>query len=192
MSGETKLLFQSPAGVRTGFGFGFNDPDLSPDGQSVFYINGYKGASQQLARFDLVSQRETVLKRGQLLSLAVSSDGARLAYAVVNPASSGWEIEIMPAAGGEARAVDLGAPRPDAIRGLAWIPDQRSLLFVRAGRLWRVSVDGGEPVDTGLSRTLTPHVHPDGRRIAFEAVDAPARTEVWVLENLLSKPRASR
>jgi Tol biopolymer transport system component len=191
--GGARLLFKSDIG--NGFQ-GLNDPEVSPDGQSIFYVTpiiaGDGTPPRKLVRFDLAVQRETVLTRGVLSSLALSPDGAQVAYAVMSPQSSRWGIELMPAAGGEARALDLGAPRPDPIRGLAWTPDQQSLLFVRAGKLWRVAGNGGEPLDTGLSKTLTPHVHADGRRIAFEAVDAPARTEVWVLENLLPKPRASR
>jgi Tol biopolymer transport system component len=75
---------------------------------------------------------------------------------------------------------------------LAWTPDGRALMFVRDdGRLWAVSANGGEPRDMGIpmnARIKTPAIHPDGRRIAFGAVEAD-NNEVWVIENVLASTR---
>jgi Tol biopolymer transport system component len=189
VSGGAELLFETETNVQ-----GLN-PGLSPDGRSVFYVipdPGHGKAPDKLSRFDLESRRETVLKRGQLTALAVSPDGARLAYVVVNPLSSRQEIEIVSAAGGEPRSVSLGDMGNGPLGGLAFSPDQGSLFFVRAGQLWRVAVTGGEPDRTGIAGIeTTPHVHPDGRQIAFEKRETPP-FELWALENFLPKPRATK
>ena len=177
-----------------------SDPGLSPDGRTIYYVHGEdkERPVRQLVRFDLESRRETILKRGQLVSprVAVSPDGAEVAYLVKNPSSSRVEIEVMPAGGGEPRQVFLGTSRSgdDPLEGLTWTPDQRSLLFVRTGArpfsLWRVAATGGEPENMGISGLLTPRVHPDGRRIAFEVrEDLPS--SVWTLENFLPKTGAN-
>jgi hypothetical protein len=69
-------------------------------------------------------------------------------------------------------------------------------MFVRDdGRLWAVSTNGGEPREMGISmnaRIKTPAIHPDGRpdgrRIAFGAVEVD-NNEVWVIENALASTR---
>lgn len=157
----------------------FKDPGLSPDGRTIFYVHGEDNVrpSRQLVRFDLDSRREVVLRRGPLVSgaVAVSPDGADVAYVVMNPSSSRMEIEVVPASGGEPHQVSLGTSRSgvDPLGRLAWSPDRRFLLFVRGagagpGSLWRVAATGGEPEDMGISGLMMPRVHPDGRRIAFE------------------------
>jgi len=51
--------------------------------------------------------------------------------------------------------------------------------------LWRVPITGGAPVSTGLMMDSLRDVsiHPDGRRIAFNA--GMKRVEHWAMENLL-------
>ena len=98
----------------------------------------------------------------------------------------------MPAVGGESRAVPLGTPRTEAIRGLAWAPDQKALFYVRGGQLWRVPAAGGEAEATGISGISTPHLHPDGRQIVFEVVEGTRRVELRAFENFLPGPRAAK
>ena len=70
----------------------------------------------------------------------------------------------------------------------AWTPDSRRIVFVqRSGREFEVLVipaAGGQPHRTGIRmngiRFL--RLHPDGRRIAFQAGQPDG--EVWVIENL--------
>ncbi len=84
---------------------------------------------------------------------------------------------------------------------LGWTPDGRHILFgtgttgqEQRFALWRISTDGGEPQELGLSmeglRLYGLSVHPDGRRIAFTA--GRFREEVWVLENFLPEVKAVR
>lgn len=177
--------------------------DLSPDGRTIYYIeqDSTEPRSSRLVRFDLESGRVTELRRGRLnvLAVAVSPDGAQVGYVVMNPDGRHVEIEVMSAVGGEPRVVSLGRFGNEDLRdltGLAWTPDQRSLLFVRQGRpfspsLWRVAATGGEPQNMGIS-TGYPRVHPDGRGIAFERVEDIWPSELWTLENFLPKAGAAR
>jgi Tol biopolymer transport system component len=176
-------------------------PDLSPDGKTIFYLE----SPGQPVRFDIDSRRETRLtpvgspaqnEFRQPLSLAVSPDGAQVAY--VGPAS----LVVAPAVGGEPREVvrlpgnSNARERAEGL-GLAWSPDQRYLFFVRPGKeftgIWRVPVAGGEPENIGVSmgRIRALRVHPDGRRIAFDSV-VDALSEVWALENFLPKAGSER
>jgi Tol biopolymer transport system component len=174
-------------------------PDLSTDGKTIFYLE----TPLQPMRFDIDSRRETKLTPvgNRVLSLAVSPDGARVAYLNVSTSDPNvTSLVVTPAGGGDPREVirlsgDSSArERTDGL-GLAWSPDQRYLFFVRPDirAIWRVPVAGGEAENIGVSmnRIHTLRMHPDGRRIAFDSVvDAPS--EVWALENFLPKARVGR
>jgi hypothetical protein len=61
--------------------------------------------------------------------------------------------------------------------------------------LLRLPLEGGEPQKTRLPPTGyftrgNIHMHPDGRRLAITA--GHQKFEVWVMENFLPKPSASR
>jgi sugar lactone lactonase YvrE len=171
-------------------------PDLSPDGKTIFYLE----TPGQPVRLDIDSHRETKLTPvgtgpwDGRLSLAVSPDGAQVAYV------GGASLVVAPAAGGEPRELVRfsGASSPAEMAdglGLAWSPDQRYLFFVKPEirAIWRVPVTGGEAENIGISmnRIRALRMNPDGRRIAFDSViDAPS--ELWVLENFLPKTVAAR
>jgi Tol biopolymer transport system component len=193
-SGNAELLHQT-----TSRDIVSGRPDLSPDGKTIYYLE----TPGQPVRFDIDSRRETRLtpvgnptqkQHRQPLSLAVSPDGAQIAY--VGPES----LVVVPAAGGEPREVVRfsGASDPyernDGL-GLAWSPDQRYLFFVKPDirAIWRVPVTGGEAENIGISmnRIRALRMHPDGRRITFDSVvDAPS--ELWVLENFLPALKAAK
>lgn len=100
-------------------------------------------------------------------------------------------MKVLSTEGGNPLAVD----RAGAGNGIAWSPDGRHLFFARRGiggkrsEVWRVPVDGGEPLKTDLSWSWRGldflRVHPDGRRIAYVAEAQEAKNELWVLENFL-------
>ena len=182
---------------------------LSPDGKTIFYCFQNDGASDEgasglLMRFDIGSAGPVVLKKDQwFISLAVSPDGAQLAYLVSQRPGSSSSISVIPATGGETREVYRGTNWMDGSRynTLAWSPDQRYLVFVNASVdasapsvLWRVPATGGAPEKMGISmsaRIKSPAIHPDGRRIAFGSTDGDSG-EVWVLENFLSATSAKK
>jgi Tol biopolymer transport system component len=194
-SGDAQLLHQTAS--REVFS---TRPDLSPDGKTIFYLE----TQRQPVRFDIDSRRETRLtpfdRSPQPVSLAVSPDGAQLAYL------STRSVVVAPSTGGEHRTVAQGWSNSTALDrddglGLAWSPDQRYLFFVKpegdtgdgSKAVWRVPVAGGEPENIGISLNRIRHLrmHPDGRRILFDGVVDPG-SEVWALENFLPKASSAR
>ena len=177
-------------------------PDLSPDGKVIFYVERDPAAprNRKVMRFDLDSQRETELKQpsqGQeLTAIAVSPDGAQLAYGLSDVSTQSTVLEVMPSAGGAPHQVFRATGwRNGARYNLGWSRDQRYLIFVRpegnASKpqvLWRVPLQGGDPEKMGISMPdiFFPQMSPDGRRIAFTSREDAAE-EVWALENFLPK-----
>ena len=57
--------------------------------------------------------------------------------------------------------------------------------------LWRISVDGGEPEKLGETEGVRiPHLHPDGRQMALNAVQF--MRELWVMENFLPELKGGK
>jgi Tol biopolymer transport system component len=188
-SGNTELLHSSRATGNLA-----RTPDLSPDGKIIYY-----GEAGDILRFDRESRQATeligqVARRGgkYVQSYAISPDGAQLAYVLSENTGSG-SLEVMPAAGGQAREVARLTPWNGTalVFNLGWAPDGRHLLFSRSTEsgteLFQVPLAGGQPQKVGISvggRIQHPQVHPDGRRIVFWSREQ-GPNEVWALENFL-------
>ncbi len=157
--------------------------------------------------YDLKAKRESkpdfqlVCGEGYNLGMALSPDGQQLAFVV--SCDNEWSIQISPSSGGATREV-LRLRKERGTwdgRELAWTPDGRYLLFLGKDAalgvddshkvpelwLWRVSVEGGEPQNLGLTIRHESHLsfHPDGRRIAFTGPDTRHGGEIWAIENFL-------
>ncbi len=89
---------------------------------------------------------------------------------------------------------------PERIVLAGWTPDGMYLLVTRwtqsppdspaperIATLWRVPIGGGAPISTGITMDALRDIslHPDGRRVAFNAGFKNA--EYWVMENLLAR-----
>ena len=130
---------------------------------------------------------------------AAATRSSALAYTVLGTDSAGSWVALKVQSGtGESR--ELLRARSERIVVWGWTGDGKSLLVTRSPEssptspepirpttLWRVPVDGGLPISTGVSaegvRDLS--IHPDGRRIAFNA--GWRRYEPWALDNLLAR-----
>ncbi len=197
-SGSTELLVPRE---RDGASYG---QAWSPDGSTIFYTASDTAGD---ARGQVIAGKH--LRSGELKPIyrapagrtvgeaSPAPDGRWLAFREGNDPTA---LKIVPIDGGQARDV-IVVPHPDSMPGFGginWTRDARHLLFVRTRgttddamrELWRVGIDTGEAVKVGLTmrglRDVT--LHPDGRQIAFTAVDG--NDEVWVLEHALP-PRAS-
>jgi Tol biopolymer transport system component len=186
--GERLLLWD------TGDGF-----DLSPDGRFIYYRAGVEGEDDypvRVFRKDLNSGRTTDVYRapaGLIRNVVISPDGASLAVslqAMAEPPEH-HQILVLPAEGGDARPL---TPLSVGIFSIAWTPGGDAILYSasasddmedRRTSLWRVVLDGGEPVPVGLEIDAMQdlRLHPDGRRLAFAA--GSSSVEVWVMENFL-------
>lgn len=178
------------------------NPITSPDGRTLFYLRFGGGPSQPngiLAR-DLQTGDERMVYVGspQRLNFAMSPDGRQLAFIPFDP-PKGSSLVVMPAEGGEPRVLHRRAEGGDfgIFDGLVWTPDGRHLLFVQDSVLFKIPVTGGEPqplltfqqrgnpsAAARMPQMYKVRMHPDGRRIAFNAGEGKA--EVWVMENLPS------
>jgi hypothetical protein len=84
---------------------------------------------------------------------------------------------------------------------LAWMPDQKFLIFGQGGEkegapstLWRIPVAGGSPQQMPVSipgLLKSPQIDPKGSRISFGAIEK-APTEIWALENFLPKTSGAK
>jgi len=205
-TGESSLLVRSSE-IPAGYGMTTRRPVVAPDGSAIFFADDPAGAEHKgagatlLRRYDLRSQQLRDVARTsspdvQITSFAISADGNHIAYWKSDGPGRENILEIMPASGGPPRELlkdrDMGASR---FNGVAWTPDNRYVVFVRAGdqprqsALWKVPVGGGpaEPMNIEVSGTLRfPNLSPDGSRVLF-AVGGQTEPAIWTLENFITK-----
>lgn len=156
-------------------------PKWSPDGRTLAYVSKEKGGIWLIPALGGVPRRLTEIGSHP----AWSADGTLIAFqtdpitdlsAGAFPAIPPSTIQVVPAAGGEARALTKPG-RPRGGHGQpAFAPDGRSLLFVTYVRpgseLWSVGVDGGEPrLVTNLQYSyFDPVFSPDGKTVYYCSV----------------------
>jgi Tol biopolymer transport system component len=196
-TGRITNLMPLPAGV------GFPKFFFSPNGNTIYYVK-----KPGLVAHDLRSGQETiVIEKPGLYAGVPSPDGRRL---LIGVHEKGTQIlSVMPAGGGEPREVLRvdGAKEVPFWGSPWWTPDGRYISFMkgieggdakvryedRHWQLWRVPADGGEPQRLGLivgRQIAAPRPHPDGRRLAI--TDFKSNLEIWVMENFLPAPKASK
>jgi Tol biopolymer transport system component len=185
-----------------------------PDQKAIFIVSRAPRDEQGkraplLIRQDLETRkveyvRLSGLDNRILLSVTLSPDGQQFAGWSGHTERPSIALVTFPVAGGEPRELfsvdnanvnELAAP----LRGLAWTPDSRHLVFARRSEtkrdmmdLWRIAAGGGAPENLGplLEKVFDIVVHPAGDRIAFSTRDL--KQEVWVLENFLPSGRSAR
>ncbi len=114
--------------------------------------------------------------------LAWSPAGDSIAYAC-----SDEIIRIIPVSGGDPRSVLKVDGLHHHSGNLSWTVDGSRLLYSAKGRLWTVSIAGGEP--TAISSDLDGSIRqfalsPDGGSIAFNAPSG-GDLELWLMEDFL-------
>ena len=150
---------------------------------------------------DLASgnEREVIRLPSRLGEVNVSPDGRYIATISEEASSKSSTVLLIPVAGGQPREllrVSL-AEASQRFGGMAWTPDSRAVIVMKnrddRGELWLVPVTDGQPRKLDIDLTNWAggfRVHPDGRQIAFVA--GKAASEIWALENFLSKPISKR
>jgi len=202
-TGATTPIFQ-PECLLTGC---LDFPAWASDRNAIFLRRGGTGI---VAR-DLETGQEQVLYRPiraeGVSRLALSPDGRHLAFVSLDGDSAMMAVKIMPASGGEPRAIlklparDQAHWWPRPVFALGWTPDSRHIIYApgtpgtRRVELWRIAADGGEAQNLGLAIDgVLPgglSIHPDGRRIAFTAGREPY-LEIWVMENFVPPLKATK
>jgi Tol biopolymer transport system component len=194
------------------FQYGADDELLnkvsSDDGRYSFDALGDRNSNtSRIVVRDLNSGEQRELYRfprlERFITLALSPDGQWLSFM-----NAGWggvrSLRIIPVSGGDAREVWSFETRGGMPGGnQIWTPDGRFILFcvpspndLMLRELWRVPAEGGKPEKIGLDHrwginSLT--VHPGGRQIAFSGRGGHLTdNEVWVVENFLPEPTATK
>jgi len=182
--------------------------ELSPDGKTLFYSCSSvlrdeqdRAGNSLLIRKDLTSGEEKPLfefSAGTGWSFAVSRSGEFVAIAPNEQKGSSdaltKKIMVIPSAGGQITELVRWDETPGAIRSVAWTPDGNGIVFVLQSdinddttmELWYVLTDASPPrkiMEADLAGWSGVRVHPDGRRIAFDA--ARRFYELWAMEDFL-------
>jgi Tol biopolymer transport system component len=180
-----------------------NGPAFSRDGTKLVYnriltrptadgtATGASGSVQPrvIMERDLEHGRDRELMRGNLGAVLVSPDGRY--FTTARSGSDGCSILVVPAGGGDAKDV-MHAATPCRLWVEMWAPDSRSIFVADTPeplhQFWRVSISDGarHSVNLDTNMGLSVRVHPDGRRLVYSVEAERTRTEIWVLENVLS------
>jgi Tol biopolymer transport system component len=167
-------LIDGPANLRT------TGAAFTPDGEGIWYAQRsgswtYNSPMReyQLAMWDRdTGETRTETNRyGGAVRPVVSPDGRRLVYASRHLAHTGLRIRDLET--DEERWLAYPVQRDkqearatrDAYPGMAFTPDSRELVATYGGKIWRIPVDGGEPIPVPFEA----HVElPLGPEVAFE------------------------
>jgi len=116
-----------------------------------------------------------------------SPDGKHIAYF-----SQSKTIDLVPSEGGPSRTI-LKIDEVNPQWELSWSPDGKEIAYACNGQMWRVPIQGGQPVEvkTGLDAKAS-HLSwsPDGNSIAFTASKESTELELYLIEDFL--PLAKR
>jgi Tol biopolymer transport system component len=165
----------------------------------------------QLARYDRDEGNSTVMtsRYGSALRPALSPDGKLLAYATRYDHATGLRIRQLD--NGEERWLAYPVQRDDqearatldAFPGYSFTPDSREVVISYGGKIWRIPVDGSDPIPVAFTADVSLELgeevrfdyridgepefiarqirgavpSPDGELIAFTALD-----RLWVTE----------
>ena len=132
---------------------------------------------------------------GELTSFDWSPDGRHLAFTldeiganspyvglhIVDP-RTGHDFHVTPLAG-RRLGCELPGVRWDSVKGVAWSPDSRTLAFTCSTGLHTIRSDGTHThrLPTGSLNGSWATWSPDGKRIAFQAVNATTCCSIYVM-----------
>ncbi|MGD8278642.1 MAG: amidohydrolase family protein [Gemmatimonadota bacterium] len=204
--GSGAMIHKTPANLKT------NGAAVSPDGRWIWYARrmnawDYNASfpQYQIAVYDRETGKDYTRssRYGSAFRPTLSPDGRWLVYGSRYEDQTGLRIRDL--ATGEERWLVVPVVRDDmesigdrdALPGMAFTPDSRSLIATWDGHIWRVPIEGGDPVQIPFSvdvelgvgpelafeypvsdsaeftvrqiRDAVPS--PDGRRLAFVALD---------------------
>jgi len=152
-------------------------PRLCPDGKTLLFV----GNGPVLMRRNLDTGEELELAR-EAWFYDVSPNGREVSFFAKG------SVQIIPISGGERREVFRTSAEHCRPR---WTADGRSVIVEVHGKgnpeIWEVQAQGGTPrkLEVSVPGLESFTLHPDNRRFAF-AVNEPAKSDLWVLENFLA------
>jgi len=143
--------------------------DLSPDGNSLVFIELTSGEGRNAAIYLRKTDGSPAVRLGYGNLPALSPDGKWVASVHHQPASS--QLLLLPTGPGELRALDFGDMHYESVE---WFPDSRRILFTgnqpqHPVRSWMYDPDGGQPKPITPEGVRATRVSPDGH--SFVVVD---------------------
>lgn len=198
-TGTAQPLTQTRAGAPVA-----GSPALSPDGQAIYYLEpAGENQGHRLVRYELSSRQVSPILTAHMTAFALSPDGTQVAAleGLTDSPDRRMRLIVAPVTGGEGRMLFEAKDWYDGSRfgTLAWSRNGQFVMFVppeknNTSTLWRVGVAGTPAETTGVSvtgRIKAIDEIPGGGRLAYSVIAAQP-TELWVLENFLPKPAASK
>jgi Tol biopolymer transport system component len=177
----------SPVVLHPKAGYRGLEGTYSATGREIFYVR--PDAPHALVYLSLTGRSEQPLHQARggsrFASAAVSPDGGRLAFAVLEPEGKGTG-DILLLGLGSGSATKLLTLPSGRLTDLTWMPGGDELLVGTEGssgaQLWRVSTAGDSirPALLQPKRQPVVSVHRDGKRIALTIGET--HSEIWVLE----------
>ena len=171
------------------------NPVWAPSGRFI-YFSSYRGGGINVWRVRVdgagkaMAQPEQVTTgAGQDIDLAISSDGKRLAMAMLRQNADLWRLPVSPAGVPTGAPQEVVATTREDSRG-SWSPDSKSIAFNsdRGGdmNIWvRTLADGSDrQVTRGEGGDFQPDWSPDGSRLVFFSGRAGS-IDIWEV-NLLT------
>lgn len=148
----------------------------TPEGRIVYRSNS--GGSADIWVMDADGSNPKQLTTGARASggLSVSPDGRYIFFA--SDRAGRFNVWRADTDGGNLRQLTAGDDElfPNATPDGAWVVYQRD---AQEPRLWKVSSDGGEPVQITDTRAMNPAVSPDGKLIAYRYLDSQVEKSRW-------------
>ena len=158
-------------------GAGEDYPDLSPDGQSIYYDDVSQSESAIWRISINGGEPEKISGEYEAANPVVSPDGTLLAFVYAErPGKDLWKVAVLELKGRTIiKLFDISAFR----RVLHWSADSRSLLYIaeNSPNVWKQPIDGGTPKQMtffSFEETWNFAVSPDFQKVAVSRGNASA------------------
>gem|GEM_PF-6361086 len=150
------------------------EPRFSPDGSWIAFAS-YRTGKRAIWIVPSVGEPARLVAEMDmdLWKPSWSPDGEFLAF-------NSFDIWVVPVNGGPPRQLTTTG-EPILNMQSEWSPDGREIIYSSSGRLWRVSVNGGEASPLTRGPAHGARWSNDGRRIFFQGV-RERQPDIWVLD----------